>query len=279
MATFQGRVVKVTKHSTGINGVNGGQIKMTKVLRRDEGCCSVEFVKYVLHVFNVLFLVTGLGVLGIGLWTILDKYQYVTLLTSFTYPMLTYFLLAAGGLVLLVAILGFCAGCWEHRPLLLCYVFLLILIFLMEAMVGVFGFIYQEIVHTELENNLNNTFLKSYKEDYQKTIAIDFLQEKFQCCGAVSFSDWQYSQWKINHMDEVNLVPDSCCKTIKLHCGRRDHPSNINYSGCMQKMEDHLRNHLSILSAVGLGICVIQIFGVVYACMLFVKLKGIDDDT
>lgn len=143
---------------------------------------------------------TGLAVLTIAVWTILDKYQYFTLLTTFIYPLLTYFLLAAGGLVLLVAILGFCAGCWEHRPLLLCvninccsdefkmlilikifllqYVFLLILIFLIEAMVGVLGFLYQESVHTELENNLNSTFLTTYNIDEDKTLAINNLQEK-----------------------------------------------------------------------------------------------------
>lgn len=26
---------------------------------------------------------------------------------------------------------------------------------------------------------------------------------------------------------EGRLVPDSCCKTITPHCGKRDHPSNI----------------------------------------------------
>lgn len=57
--------------------------------------------------------------LGIAIWTITDRYQYVALLSTLTYPTLTYFLLVAGGLVFLVAVLGCCAVCKNHRPLII----------------------------------------------------------------------------------------------------------------------------------------------------------------
>lgn len=246
---------------------------MARSKRHDDGCCSADFLKCVLHIFNIFFLTAGLMVLGTAIWTILDRYQYVTLLTSDTYPIITYFLLFAGGLVLFVAIIGFCAAVKEHRPSLLFYTFLLLLIFLIEAMVGILAFVYQEQVHSELELNLNNTFMSSYQMEPDKTHAIDFLQEQFKCCGAVSFQDWKYSRWKTEVPEIKNKVPDSCCKTITPHCGQRDHPSNINYRGCLDKMEEHMKQHLTILSAVGLGICVLQIFGMVYSCQLYFKLK------
>lgn len=58
------------------------------------------------------------------------------------------------------------------------YIFLLLLIFLMEAMVGLLSYVYEEQVEADLELNLNNTFLTSYMVDNDKTAAIDFLQEK-----------------------------------------------------------------------------------------------------
>lgn len=58
------------------------------------------------------------------------------------------------------------------------YIFLLLLIFLMEAMVGLLSYVYEEQVEADLELNLNNTFLTSYMVDSDKTAAIDFLQEK-----------------------------------------------------------------------------------------------------
>jgi len=243
-----------------------------------EGCCTVDLLKSTLYIFNVVFLLAGLGVLGIAIWTIADKYKYVTLLTTVTYPIITYFLLAAGGLVLFVTLLGCCAVWKNNRPLLIFYIFLLLLIFLVEAMVGILAYVYEEQVQSELELNLNNTCLATYKVDEDKTEAIDFLQEQFHCCGAVAFEDWKYSTWKAQNLSGPNLVPDSCCKTVTPNCGTRTHPSNINYSGCMSKMAEHMKGHLIILSAVGLGICVLQIFGIIFSCQLYFKLKDVVDE-
>lgn len=66
-----------------------------------------------------MFQFAGIGVLLVAIWILSDRYQYVALLTTVTYPILTYFLLAAGGLVLVVAILGCCGVCRENRPLLI----------------------------------------------------------------------------------------------------------------------------------------------------------------
>lgn len=43
----------------------------------------------------------------------------------------------------------------------------------------------------------------------------------------------------------------------------------------MDRMAQHMKEHLGILSAVGLGICVLQIFGIIFACALYIKLKKI----
>lgn len=47
--------------------------------------------------------------------------------------------------------------------------------------------------------------------------------------------------------------------------------------GCIYKFTDELRHHLNILGAVGSGICVVQIFGLVLACCLYIKLKDVTD--
>ncbi|XP_025829460.1 CD151 antigen isoform X2 [Agrilus planipennis] len=250
---------------------------MDKLIGRDEGCCTVNYLKQALHIFNVIFLLAGLGVLGVAIWTISDKYQYVTLLTTVTYEVLIYFLLFAGALVLLIAVIGCCAISKENRPMLICYIFALILIFLLEAMVGLMSYVYDEQLETELEMNLNNTFLTTYSIDETKTKAIDFLQMEFHCCGAVSFDDWKYSRWRTENLSGKNLVPDSCCKTILPECGKRDHPSNINYSGCLTKMAHHMKYHLFVLCAVGLGICVVQIIGIILSCKLYFKLRNVID--
>jgi len=56
------------------------------------------------------------------------------------------------------------------------YTFALLLIFLLEAMVGIMSFLYEPHVADELSVNLNKTFIDNYKVDDGKTRAIDQMQ-------------------------------------------------------------------------------------------------------
>ncbi|KAF5302238.1 hypothetical protein FQA39_LY10277 [Lamprigera yunnana] len=246
--------------------------------RRNSECCSLYCSKTLLYISNLVLLILGLGVLGVGIWTITDKYKYVQLLTTVTYPVIAHFLLAAGALALFVAILGCCAIWWNNRLSLVFYIFLLLLIFLVEVMVGILAFIYQEQVPHELKLYLNETVLTNYKIDPDKTEAIDFLQMEFRCCGVSSFEDWQYSAWRRLNISGENLVPDSCCKTIETGCGSIIRPSNINYNSCLTKMSDHMVEHLFILCFVAFGTSVLQIFGIIFSCILYFKLEDFIED-
>lgn len=241
--------------------------------RRDEGCCNVQFLKYVLFIFNFVFLLAGSVVLGIGLWTVIAKHHYISLLTTSTYAATAYILIVAGVVVLLVTILG-CVGIWrEDRCLILMYTFMLLLVFLLEAVAGIIAYIYEEQVWTELQSTLNESFITNYKFDDSQTEAIDSLQRKFKCCGAVDYKDWRSSRWIREGTKLKNKVPDSCCRSESFECGVRDHPSNIYHDGCANALSVQIKEHLIILGAVGLGICLVQIFGMFFSCFLYARLR------
>jgi hypothetical protein len=238
----------------------------------DADCNSVVFLKYVLHIFNIVFLLSGVGVLAVGVWTLVAKHQYVVLLTNATYEVAAWVLVVAGCLVVIVTAIGCIGVLRENRFFILMYTFALLLIFLLEAMVGIMSFLYEPHVADELNLNLNKTFIDNYKVDDSKTRAIDQMQIEYKCCGANQFEDWQYSHWQRENLSEGLKVPDSCCKTLTPHCGKSDHPSNIHYTGCRHRLADEIRDHLLILGSVGLGICVLQIFGMIFSCCLYIKL-------
>ncbi|XP_078049826.1 CD151 antigen [Augochlora pura] len=183
---------------------------------RDDGCCSVNFLKYVLHIYNVV----------------------------------------------------------------LFYVFVVMLVFLQEVGVGVLSRLYEEQVGPELKTNLNRTFLENYSVWSTETAAIDQMQIEFKCCGALRFEDWLVSEWRKDEdvLKDLRLVPDSCCKTPTHLCGRRDHPSNIHYTGCIYKFLETTKDHLIILGAVGLGLSVLELFGIVLGSCLYIKLRHDFDD-
>lgn len=59
--------------------------------------------------------VGGAAVLGVGVWTILEKSDYLSLLASSTFAVSTYILVLAGGLVVITGFLGCCAVIREQK--------------------------------------------------------------------------------------------------------------------------------------------------------------------
>ncbi|KAM7292599.1 CD151 antigen [Ixodes scapularis] len=160
-----------------------------------------------------------------------------------------------------------------HDVLAVLYTFLLLLIFLLEAVAGVIAYVYEEQVWHELADSLNTTFIESYGIDSSRTDAINDLQSSFKCCGANSYQDWQRSEWLRLKPRTPNKVPDSCCKTTTSGCGGLVHPSNVYYDGCINALDEQIREHLIIVGAVGLGICLVQVFGMIFSCCLYLRLR------
>uniref|UniRef100_T1I7E1 Uncharacterized protein n=1 Tax=Rhodnius prolixus TaxID=13249 RepID=T1I7E1_RHOPR len=158
------------------------------------------------------------------------------------------------------------------------YMFLLLLIFLVELMIGILAYVYRNQLEVDLKYNLDNTFIQKYGISLSETLSIDKMQQEYKCCGATSFENWDKSRWR-KESNTTNLVPDSCCKTIDFGCGQRNHP-RVDCTvivGCVHKFTEELKQQLVIIFAVGLGFSVIQIFGMVLSCFLYFKLKGDDE--
>lgn len=59
-----------------------------------------------------------------------------------------------------------------------------------------------------------------------------------------------------------------------------DYKINIKYiffQGCKDGFTEILVEQLNIICAVGLGICVIQVFGMILSCCLYLKLRYVTD--
>ncbi|KAH9641543.1 hypothetical protein HF086_002230 [Spodoptera exigua] len=117
---------------------------------RDADCCSVNFLKCVLHIFNVVFLFAGAGVLGVGAWTVTYRHRYVSLLPTPTYPAIAYLLIIAGAMGVPLCALGCCGLKTENRTSLLCYTYFLLITFLLEVGAGGLAYYYEVAVEDEL---------------------------------------------------------------------------------------------------------------------------------
>ncbi|XP_073720762.1 CD151 antigen-like isoform X1 [Misgurnus anguillicaudatus] len=245
--------------------------------------CGTICLKYLLFIFNLLFWLAGGAVMAVGVWTLVDKSDYISLLSSSIYAFAAYILIGAGAIVVITGILGCCATIKEQRSLLIVYFVLLLFIFLLEITAGILAYVYyQECfplcyqLNAELRADLKERMVQNYQQPGQEDItrAVDRLQQDLKCCGSNSSADWREGAW-IQTFADGRLVPDSCCKTPSERCGFRDHPSNIYKveGGCISKLEEFLLQHLLILGSVGLGIAFLQIVGMIITCCLYRSLK------
>ncbi|KAJ8002482.1 hypothetical protein DPEC_G00159370 [Dallia pectoralis] len=245
--------------------------------------CGTICLKYLLLTFNLLFWVGGGVVLAVGVWTLVDKSDYVSLLNSSSYSASAYILVAAGAVVIFTGLIGCCAILKETKSLLIVYFILLLCIFLLEISAGVLAYVYHQQcfpfchqLDEELQQNLKETMVHKYQQPGEEgvTRAVDRLQQEFKCCGSNRSSDWSDSPW-ILRPDNDRLVPDSCCKTPSERCGQRAHPSNIYRveGGCVTKLEKFILSQLKILGSVGIGIAFLQLVGMLMVCCLYRNLK------
>ncbi|XP_072277792.1 CD151 antigen [Pyxicephalus adspersus] len=240
--------------------------------------CGTICLKYLLFTFNFFFWLAGLAVMAVGIWTLVQKSDYISLLPSNTYAATAYILVVAGAIVMVTGILGCCATFKERKSLLKVYFILLLCIFILEILAGILAYIYYQQINDELKQSLKETMTQKYKQPGEEKVtnAVDKLQQEFKCCGSNNSQDWKESVWIRSPEADRRLVPDSCCKTVTPNCGMRDHPSNIYKveGGCITKLESFIRSHLLIIGAVGLGIASVQLFGMIFTCCLYKSLKS-----
>ncbi|XP_076027142.1 CD151 antigen [Genypterus blacodes] len=237
--------------------------------------CGTICLKYLLFTFNILFWLAGGAVLAVGVWTLVEKSDYISLLNSSAYSASAYLLIIAGVIVIVTGIIGCCATLREIKSLLIVYLILLLCIFLLEVIAGVLAYIKYQELDEDLRQNLKVTMQQKYQQPGEESVtqAVDKLQQEFKCCGSNSSSDWAGSVW-IQAAGNKRLVPDSCCKTPSDYCGVRDHPSNIYRveGGCIMNLEDFILSQLHILGAVGIGIAFLQLVGMMFTCCLYRNL-------
>lgn len=141
--------------------------------------CGTCFAKYLLCLFNfVLFFAGGL-VLAVGVWLYFDKDSLLSImyaindnaaphLSFFTQPgmvvNISYILMAAGGFVFIMSMLGYCGALRESKCLLGFYGFLLIVILILEITAVSLAFVYKDRAEGEVKN-----FLKTTIKDYYVT--------------------------------------------------------------------------------------------------------------
>ncbi|VDO36010.1 unnamed protein product [Onchocerca flexuosa] len=191
-----------------------------------------------------LTLLSGLFILVLGLWLLLDRSVNDVLTanspqTSDHFSLICYLLIGTGALMALIGGLG-CCGAWrlnqgmligiihfatvpqEKRYIYIALQFfiILLLVFCLQLVAAVLAYSQQEFIRRYIDQSMYRIVQELYAIQPTYKELFDNIQSEFECCGVRGYRDWLYSSWGrdipgktelgIGYSD-IGKVPRSCC--------------------------------------------------------------------
>uniref|UniRef100_A0A8C3UHZ3 Tetraspanin-15 n=1 Tax=Catharus ustulatus TaxID=91951 RepID=A0A8C3UHZ3_CATUS len=167
--------------------------------------------------------ILGLLILGVGIYAEAERQRHRTLEGIFLAPAVL--LLLLGITVFLVSFVGMLGSLRDNRTLLRTFFWVLLLIFLTELLLILMEIIFESkvgVFHSNIQEGIRH-----YYDDLDFKNILDFVQEKFSCCGGDEFRDWEVNQYHACNGSGALAcgVPHSCCvrgvRVVNTLCGYR----------------------------------------------------------
>ncbi|XP_061471708.1 LOW QUALITY PROTEIN: tetraspanin-10 [Rhineura floridana] len=244
-------------------------------------------IKYLAIVWNLVFSITGLLILAIGMWGLSDKEslasEQVTYLGSD--PML--FFVLVGLVASIMSLLGCTGTLFENTCLLKLFTGGIITFVILEALGGIVLFSLRHQIKASLQNSLMVAVLR-YQDDPDLQFIMDEIQMGLQCCGVESYLNWKtnlYFNCSSPGM-QAGGVPASCCldplenSTIpNSQCGfgtlvleESVAQSTIYLGGCVPQLSRWFNNHAGAIGFYFAFLIVIEVGSLLLATK---RLAGI----
>uniref|UniRef100_UPI00358E95A2 tetraspanin-33-like isoform X2 n=1 Tax=Myxine glutinosa TaxID=7769 RepID=UPI00358E95A2 len=198
-----------------------------------------------------------------------------------------------GAMMFMVNFCGCLGSLRENITLLRLYAGVLVVIFLLQCVAGMAGFIFKSKVRAQVSEMVGKAIVL-YREDPDLQNLIDYFQEEFECCGGVSYRDWLNNEYfactKNSRSFEACGVPYSCCLrvdtgVVNTLCGSGmlkktyfDIVKHIYTAGCTGKVEDEARKKLTLLAGLVLSVALIQFIAIILTCCFITSIESLRDN-
>ncbi|XP_058800473.1 CD63 antigen [Phymastichus coffea] len=225
--------------------------------------CGMSTVKYILFIFNVIFAISGLGIIIAGALVLADVHAYSHFLEGrIIAPPIV--LIVAGAIVFVIAFLGCYGAIKEHYNLLIGFAVALLIIFIIELAVGIAAAVFKKDFSDGMKDALRES-MRNYKEKEVDQQAWDTIQMRFSCCGIDAPTDW------LREAGITNGLPASCCvDTTVRTCANN---AEAYQRGCFSELVMNVEKNASVLIGVGIGIAFVEVAGILLACLLAYVIK------
>ncbi|XP_078106114.1 leukocyte surface antigen CD53 [Sander vitreus] len=216
-----------------------------------QGC--LKCLKYTMCFANFLIFMSGVAVLGFGVYMMLNlKFAALTpTLASFNSANM---LLVSGIVITCVSFLGFLGALKENRCLLLTFFLLLFILMLVELTAACLLLMYEGEIGKLVKDDLTKGLEKA--KGSNSTSEWDVVQETLDCCGVTNVTDWG------------SEVPPSCCLD---NCGSAK--PVYRTKGCLVTLKNWFEENFLTIGISVIVLCIIEVLGMCFAMTLFCHIS------
>lgn len=198
-------------------------------------------IKYTMFFFNLLTFLAGAALIGTGIWAAVTGSVINNIVPDQALATnATYVIIAVGAAIFLIGFLGCCGAVNENRCLLGTFFTLVLILFIVQIVGAVLVIVYRAPVENaaaqSLKNVQNNTNTRNVWNEFQY---------QFKCCGMDGPGDW-------------DVIPDGCYPD-------RNTQKAVFAEGCKAR----IAGLFWIVAGTALGILVIELLAMIFACCLY----------
>uniref|UniRef100_A0A3Q3QVU5 Tetraspanin-15 n=1 Tax=Monopterus albus TaxID=43700 RepID=A0A3Q3QVU5_MONAL len=224
------------------------------------------FIKFTLNIYSMLFSLMGLCVLCVGVYAEVERQKNRTLEGLFLAPAVVLILL---GLVMFtVSVVGMVGSLRDNKTLL-------------------------HMTSALFQSSIREG-IKHYYDDLDFKNILDYVQQKFSCCGGDEYKDWGVNQYHFcNGTGPLACgVPYTCCvrqkvgEVINTLCGyktldqeRQTLHEVIHVRGCIHAVNLWMSDNIGITVALCCAIGLPQLLGIILSCVFWNLLVDMSKST
>ncbi|XP_035641947.1 tetraspanin-15 isoform X1 [Oncorhynchus keta] len=239
------------------------------------------FIKFTLNIYSMLFSLLGLCVLCVGVYAEVERQNNRTLEGVFLAPAVVLILL--GMVMFTVSLVGMVGSLRDNKTLLHMFLCVLCVLLFLQVVALIVALIFEKKTSALFQSSIREG-IKHYYEDLDFKNILDFVQQKFSCCGGDEYKDWGVNQYHFcNGTGPLACgVPYTCCvrhkvgEVVNTLCGYKTLSQQrevldevIHVRGCIHAvnlwMGDNVGATIGLCCALGLP----QLMGIVLSCMFW----------
>ncbi|XP_042178352.1 tetraspanin-1 isoform X3 [Oncorhynchus tshawytscha] len=200
------------------------------------------FFKFMMVLSNLLILLGGLTLLGVGIWVRVDKGLFLQVLSPFStldtqFVNVCFFCIAIGGVLVLLGVLGCCGAHKGSKCLLLLFFSIILIIFIAEVAAGTVALAYSSFLN---------------------------------CCGFTNYTDFTDSYYS---EQSEGSYPPSCCQLDTAPCSQQQ-AWHSAVQGCLKQLLKALQKHANIVGGIAVGIGGLEVTAMLVSMYLYCYLDN-----